>query len=198
MADPNPTVNRSNEVLAPTLLWALLPIALNTMTQPSGRILGFPSWYNFALRISPVVCAVNAISTLVELLCRIYVFKSVKTACLGIAAHRFESSEDAHDEHGEFYNLRRNSVFRIGLFVLGALPQAIMLYASKGIPWAQGCCTAYLASFVVDEAVLYLASRVGVSRLATYEEALPLNHLLRTIADDLADFQGLELSLCGA
>lgn len=172
-----------SEILASTLFWALLPIALNTMTQPSGRILGFPSWYNFAIRISPIVCAVNAISTLVELLFRAHTSKSYEIAFLGIAAHRFKDASDADKSEGKFENLRKNSVFRVGLFVLGALPQAIMLYASKGIPWEKACCTAYLASFVLDELVLFFSSNPGKGGLAVYDLPLHSERLLGRMND---------------
>jgi hypothetical protein len=204
MGDANsaePQDGLGSEVLASTLFWALLPIALNTMTQPSGRILGFPPWYNFALRISPIVCAVNAISTLVELLFRAYTFKSFKTAFLGIAAHRFKGASDAGTNEGRFENLRRNSVFRIGLFVLGALPQAVMLYASKGIPWAQSCCTAYLASFVLDELVLYFSSHPGDAGLDAYDEPLQYDDLLGRISSSvhrLVSFSSTEHFICCA
>src|ERR1700761_7658990 len=130
MADANPTEHyetHGSQVLASTLFWALLPVALNTMSQPSGRILGFPRCYSFALRISPIVCAVNAISTLIERLYRICKFKSMKTAFLDIAAHKFKEAPGADEGDGEFENLRRNSIFRLGLFMLEALPQAITL-----------------------------------------------------------------------
>lgn len=191
--------HHDNEVLAPALFWAFLSIALNTMTQPSGRILGFPRIYNFALRISPIVCAANAISTLVELVCRICILRSVKKAFLAIAAQKFKSEEGPTESDGEFTNLRRNSVFRVGFLVLGALPQAVMLYACKGIPWAQGCCTAYLASFVIDEVLLYVSSNHDNSGLSEYDEPLPVERLFGRAAGvvrGLCGFLFTELFLC--
>jgi hypothetical protein len=52
------------------------------MTQPSGRVLGFPSWHNCALRIALIVRGVSAILTFVEFLYRIYEFHSTKAAFL--------------------------------------------------------------------------------------------------------------------
>ena len=38
------------------------------------------------------------------------------------------------DQDGSFGALRKNTVFRALLFFLGALPQAIKLYAVRGVP----------------------------------------------------------------
>ena len=56
--------------------------------------------------------------------------------------------------------------------MLEALPQAITLYTSKGNPWAQGCCTAYLASFALDEAVLDFSRHPGDAGLDAYDVPL--------------------------
>lgn len=97
---------QDSEVLAPTLFWAFLSIALNTMTQPSGRVLGFPSIYNFALRISPTLCAVHAISTAVELFFRTVTQGSVKEAFLSVAAQRLDTDSTSGSNEGAFSTLR--------------------------------------------------------------------------------------------
>ena len=167
-APPNTTQAPAldNQLSAWALLWAFVPIALNTMMQPSGRILGLRSWYNFALRISPLICAVSAISTFIQLVLFVFTSGSVEEAFLEVAAQQFKpDAEGEEDGDREAHFLRRNTIFRVGIFALGALPQIIKIYASKGIPWAQACCTSFLAAFVLDEALLFLGSRPRFSTL---------------------------------
>ena len=161
------------------------------MTQPSGRILGLPSSYNFAIRSSPFVCAVSTIYSLSCFLFYCFRLRSFKKARRRFTAERFsdranngevdplatifglklsldgtlplESVEAFAAAHSRgwlnsagasFASLRNNVIFRIGLFLVGALPQIIKLYAADGIPWTQAICTAFLSSFLVDELLL--------------------------------------------
>ena len=136
--------------------WAIVPIALNTMCQPSGRILGYASKYNFALRCSPLVCAASAVDTVLRTIVFWIQQRSFKSGLQKLKDFRFKDST-ASDE-GSFASLRKNQAFRLILVLPGALPQIVKLYACKGIPWTQACCTAYLASYIVDEITVWLAS----------------------------------------
>lgn len=69
---------------------------------------------------------------------------------------RFEDRRG--DEDGSFNSLRSNTVFRIGLFLLGTVPQFVKISASRGVPWTQTWCAAFLASFMIDEVLLLAAS----------------------------------------
>ena len=136
--------------------WAIVPIALNTMCQPSGRILGFDSAYNFTLRSSPIMCAVSAIDTFVQTIVYWTQKGSFIAGLQDIIDFRFEDCPTT--DEGSVASLRKNQAFRLILLLPGALPQIVKLYACKGIPWTQACCTAYLASYVVDGIMIFLAS----------------------------------------
>lgn len=180
-------------VQASTLLWAFIPIALNTMTQPSGHTLGLSRRYNFALRISPFVCAANVWYTLIQLVFFTYEYGSIKAAYLAVVSCRFKELDESdgnggegnETDHGKVTGLRRNSVFRLGLFVLGTLPQAIIVFASSGIVIAGIFCSCFLASFFLDEAILYFAAGRDPSAIKEYDSRTPLGshlHHLRQFA----------------
>ena len=136
-------------------LWALVPIALNTMTQPSGRFREFPSPWSFVVRSSPIFCAFATLDSLWSVVEFFLRNGSLKGALRNFVAERFSGSPD--DAEGSFASLRKNTIFRIGLFVIGALPQIVKIFATKGIPLTQVACAAYLSTFVVDEVLLALA-----------------------------------------
>ena len=140
------------------VFWAIVPIALNSMSQPSGRILGYQSSYNFVLRCSPVVCAFSAVDTIVRLIAFTIIESSTSRGLARFIILRFEDTHDAED--GSFMSLRKNKHFRAILFFLGAVPQFVKLCACKGIPWTQAWSVAFLMSFCVDELVTFAAFRV--------------------------------------
>ena len=80
------------------------------------------------------------------------------------AHSRFHGEEI--DGEDAFTNLRRNVVYRVGLFILGALPSLIKIYSTDGILQENIWCTAYIVAFFVDEILLFFAppSYQAVSR----------------------------------
>ena len=130
------------------------------MSQPSGRTIRCPPSYSFVIRCSPVVCAVDAVESLILLVVSILINRSATVGLKRYMQSRFNIESNTDD--GSFESLRRNVLFRLILFLFGAGPQALKLYTCQGIPWAQGWCTAYLASFVVNELIAYAASILDV------------------------------------
>ncbi|KAK4550200.1 hypothetical protein LTR36_003167 [Oleoguttula mirabilis] len=116
-----------------SVCWAIIPIALNSMTQPSGRILGYPTSYNFALRCSPIVCAVSGLDSIVRVVAYTVMEGSVSKGVKRHTTVRFDDRQN--DDDGSFNSLRENTMFRTLLFVLGAVPQLVKIYATRGIPW---------------------------------------------------------------
>jgi hypothetical protein len=148
---------RDNELTWPCAMWATLAVALNTMSQPSGKIFGFHSSYNFVRRASPVVCACFAIDSFVQLAMLTIKEHSPLKAAARLMEMRFElGAEDQDEGDGNFDSLRKKLMFRWILCLLGAVPQAIKIYATSGIPGMQACYSAYLAPFIVDEGLALL------------------------------------------
>ncbi|KAI8249486.1 hypothetical protein K4K56_010247 [Colletotrichum sp. SAR 10_98] len=163
---PTPPADTSDAQLSwQSAFWALVAVALNTVTQPSGRIVGFPSSWGPALKCSPVFCIVNAI----EALNCIRVRRAFEWT-LVVSPHKYDVDEKS--AHSDVVNLQRNTLIRVVAFVLGPVLQATKLYACRGIFWTQVLAAIYLGSFFCDEVMLCLlwltgstASREGVTGL---------------------------------
>ncbi|TDZ33463.1 hypothetical protein C8035_v011919 [Colletotrichum spinosum] len=151
--------------------WALLAIALNTATQPSGRIAGFPSSWGPALKCSPVFCIVNVIETLGCLRLR-----HDPQWTLVVAPTKYYDDHDKPSAPSDVASLQRNTLIRVITFILGPLLQATKLYACHGILFTQLLAAVYLASFLCDELVLSLmwltGSDIGQDRCTGFLEAL--------------------------
>ena len=124
------------------------------MTQPSGKVLGLPSKYSFHLNISPFVCAVNALDILLRLLLRCWRTRSFNAAARSIANDLFDVEENRGHTRG-LAQLQEIWQVRLVVFIFGALPQIIKLYAMRGITGTQVLASLYLGSFVVLEAVIW-------------------------------------------
>ena len=145
--------------------WTLIPLALNSMTQPYGRPLGLPAKYGFALRSNPLLCASDALTVLTST-----VYWSIQLGSLLGGAHkvarcRFEEPEDEEGpprrkggSSSSLQELQRNKIFRTCVFVFGALPQTVKLYAMSSIFWTKVLGSMFVGSFVILEVILgYLA-----------------------------------------
>ena len=133
------------------------------MAQPSRKFGNFHSFFDFAIRSSPIVCAASTVDSLLSFVEFYHRDGTLKGSLQDFAAERVAIQPDEEDgglkvciEQG-FTRLCQNSVFRIGLFVLGALPQVVKIYSIQGVPWTKACCTAYLSTSVVDEMLLAFA-----------------------------------------
>ena len=142
----------NNEVSWATIFWALVPIALNSMTQPVGSLSPtMSSEESLYFRASPVVCLTDSIITIIELLYETIVTKSPIMAARLISERRCPESDVPSST---LHDLQENSLFRVLVFVFGAFPQAIKLYACSGIPLSKALASMYLGSFVVLELLI--------------------------------------------
>ena len=146
---------RTNVLSWPSACWALIAIGINTMCQPFGRVLGLPHQHSFALRSSPIICIVDSFAMLLQFVCRGIQRRSAFEGVNLTVQARFAGVQV--DKDGSFAALRKNTVFRVLLFLLGAFPQAIKLYAVRGVPWTQALATVYLASFMLSETAAVIA-----------------------------------------
>ena len=147
--------------------WALIPLALNSMTQPCGRALGLPAKYGFALRSNPVLCALDALTVLTSTLYWSIQLRSLMGGARKVARCRFEYPEDEEgpprpegesSSSSSLQELQRNKTFRTCVFVFGALPQIVKLYAMSGIFWTKVFGSMFVGSFAILEVIAgYLA-----------------------------------------
>ena len=147
--------------------WTLAPIAINTMTQPSGKVLGFPSSYGLSLRSSPIVCACDTLYIIAAFIHQTIGLGSPDVAVRVIMQERFgDASSDS--ESGSFAQFQRNTVVRLVLFILSALLGIIKLYGMQGVPWTKAWAGMYWISFLVLEVFGFLAGKDRLGQAATW------------------------------
>lgn len=144
------------------------------MTQPSGRVCGFPSSFGFALRSSPTVCALDALHVVGQFLHQTITTRSPRVAARKVADLRFYERPNATGA-GSFAAVKMNICFRLFVFVV-ALLQAVKVFGSTGIPWTQLWAATYLGSFVVVQ-LLDLASGINCSAPRPQIEAVADNRI---------------------
>lgn len=151
-----------NEVSWPTIVWALLPIVFNSMTQPAGRIArGITAEQSFYLRVSPILCAVDALAVLAQLTHLAIKFRNPRFALSCVSRAKFQNSSDAESTRNQLQTLQENDVFRVILFIFGVLPQILKLYACKGIPGSQALASLYIVCWLVLEFLVIIPTRHG-------------------------------------
>ena len=150
----------ANAVSWQSAFWALVPIALNSMTQPAGNVFAFPSVdQGFGMCSSPLVCACDALHFLVHFIGHTISTRSLREAMRLTLKPRFQNWNTG--KGGSAAILRRNIIFRFSLFTLGALPQIIKLLCMQGIPVTTIIASLYFGSFLVLEIAVYFSSRLG-------------------------------------
>ena len=126
--------------------WAVVALGLNTFTQDGGKVLGFPAEYSRALRLSPIVCIVDTLGVLFSVAFFCYKTRSIKHGVALAARYRGLTEEERAEPR-----LEQTWWFRLSIFALGALPQAVKILGMDGIPVTKIWGMAYLVSFLVLE-----------------------------------------------
>lgn len=148
--------------------WALVPLALSTMTQPTGKVFyTLPSHVGFYLRVSPIICALDATGTLVvylRYLCLTVSFRHAATLVMdartrdhlfgewGIS-RRAQSTTDVTTRVNSLQALESIASVRWLIFMLGALPQAIKIFAMSSILWTKALAAMFVTSYCIFELI---------------------------------------------
>jgi hypothetical protein len=140
------------------------------MAQPSGRICGISHRYRLYLSSSPILCAVDAFSAIINLITTSICFRiSPQKACHLVAVSRFEVYVGTQKDHvpstpsappphpGPISNPWPRYLF----FVMGTLPAAIKLTSFTGNPWTKFWGLMFPASFTIIELILLLSRWYG-------------------------------------
>lgn len=151
----------SQQVSWQNAFWAVIPMALNSMIQPSGMTCGFPSKYGVFLRSSPIMCVIDAIEVLASFMYGVYRARSVRAAARQVTAYRFRDVEANSALSSPLRSLEENPLVRFLVFVLGTLPQAIKLGAMQGIPLTKTTALMFLCSFAIIEIIVVVAGAGG-------------------------------------
>jgi len=135
-----------------TIFWALVPLAINLMTQPSGRICGAKSRYRIYLRCCPVICLADILAIIARLLlCTIYHKISLRDSFRLLLKDRFDDVPTDTQSFKGLPALRKHIFTRLAFFLLGALFPAVKLCSMHGVPWTKAWGVMFLASFVAVE-----------------------------------------------
>lgn len=187
------------EVSGPTIFWALVPIAVNSMTQPAGSPKSSAS-KSFCDRSSPLFCLCDAGLVLVRY--AFYVARLQKP----ILAARFVARErlDEVIVPKELRSIQDNSIVRALLFTFGALPQTVKLFSCQGVGLVQAIAAMYLVSFIILEILIVTPGRLGelngrdlVLHARTQSEAF--EHFMANLKVVSGKFEGFVLlGLCAA
>ncbi|PMD16714.1 hypothetical protein NA56DRAFT_649275 [Hyaloscypha hepaticicola] len=157
------TIPASSQVSWETAFWTLVPLAVNVMAQPCGRILGRDTRYWTYLRCLPIMCAADSLSIIV----RLGIYGSGFLAKRGVRLpfweslklvihHRFHDENEDEDAEG-IRAMGRTTWLRWLFFIFGTLTPAIKLLAFVGTPWTKAWGTMFLVSFILVEALVVLS-----------------------------------------
>ncbi|KAL3484731.1 hypothetical protein BJX62DRAFT_243675 [Aspergillus germanicus] len=161
-------------------------LAINSVSQPNGRLLGISYKHQAIHRASPILCAFDAINTLASWL--LYVVSSqarftiwnIRVAATRILLRRVVDT-DGETDLGAIRTAVAQSRLRWVAFAIGVLPAVVKLYGGHGIPWSQAFGTMYLASWVIFDILLATArlDDLAFEEINIQPMAPPINPVLQ-------------------
>jgi hypothetical protein len=155
------------------ICWILLPLAINSMAQPSGKILGLSSRYRIYLSSSPILCVADAVSAIFGLMFCMLTLRvnPIKASKLAIK-RRIEGIMSAEKVEYLPRRFQSRTLARSLFFVLGAVPAAIKLCSFTGLPWTKTWGMMFLSSFIVIELITFLSQFGGTEHNNSTPEIL--------------------------
>ncbi|RDW87051.1 uncharacterized protein DSM5745_03693 [Aspergillus mulundensis] len=156
----------SSEIAWPTLFFWMVCFAINSMAQPTGMVLGLRYRHQAILRSSPILSACDILGVMASM-----VYSAPKSATdvreqAGRILIDRTADTDGNPDTRKIADLEHQAISRWVGFILGALPQFIKLFASKGIPFSQALGAMYLSSWLLFELVIVIA-KIDADNLTT-------------------------------
>jgi hypothetical protein len=165
----SPTAPPPSPVPYQTALWALVPLAISTMTQPSGRVLASSPYYRTYLRSSPILCAIDALVFLLHVGLASLLFRRRRLPIAQAVDFTIRGRYRGAEEPGEgIQYLEKQTWLRWLWFIFGTAGPAIKLAVMQGVPWTKAWGMCFLGTFLVFECMVFLkkrAERVGYELL---------------------------------
>jgi hypothetical protein len=142
----------------PSAFWALTPLALAVMLQPSGRPCGFHFCHRVYLRAHPLVCGADALSIVIRLVVNRFSGLTWGQSAAEVFESRYKCCEYCKDSfleesHGD---LEKQGFLQILTFLYGTAP-SIKLLAVSGMPVTFACAIMYLADYFLIWFLVLLA-----------------------------------------
>ncbi|KAL5352134.1 hypothetical protein ACLOAV_002079 [Pseudogymnoascus australis] len=127
-------------------------LALRTILQPVGRVLGASAYHGTWLRASPFMCALDTVSLVIRLLAYCaFVHGAPRNVILAIRRDRFENFESNYSRETMFETIRR-----LLEFLFSTCPLIYAWGARSEIKWTVAFALMYIASFVALETIMQL------------------------------------------
>ena len=167
----------------PTIFWALVPLAMISMTQPTGSIAAnLTSEQSLHLRVSPIVCLLDCLHTMIQ-----FVFSVMVTGNHQLAATMVISAKVSSEDKTPTWlrTFKESLIFRGVLLLLGVLPETIKIFACSGIPWVKIAMSIYPVSFLILESLAFLG-QPSVHPMAIPSVWDPQMQRLRSISNRLS------------
>lgn len=124
-----------------------MPLAINAMAQPTGRVCGFDQRYRFYLRSSPIVCAADLASFIIDIIALSRHHRSIRRGLKqAMRVRKLHVKSDAVGAQA----IEKLPLQRFIVFVLAA-SQAVKLFSCKGIPWTQTWAYSYFLPYCFYE-----------------------------------------------
>ncbi len=142
-------IDNANQVSWQSAYWALVPLAVNAMVQPSGRICSFDPRYRFYLRSSPLVCSADLAGFAVRTATYSWEYRSFQ---LGLFKAVRVKDIRQEDEPIRVQALEKIPPLRFVIFVLAAA-QAVKLFRCSGIPWTITFASFYFIPYAIYEII---------------------------------------------
>jgi hypothetical protein len=161
-ADPS----ADHQVSWQSAFWGLVPIALNSMVQPSGKVCDSPAAIGHLLRVSPAMCFLDAVTVLVRTVVYTITTRSLSAANRRILIQRYTADDD---NAGSVQNFKENTVTRWVAIAL-SIPQIVKLFAFQGTPLTQTCAAMFLGSFVLVELLVVIPKALTTKPFEAGEE----------------------------
>lgn len=151
MAPPNPSLSWIQA-------FPILPLlALNTMSQPVGRVLGVSAFHSVWLRASPIICALDALGFTFRFLTYCALLHAApREVMLIIGMNRFDKAET---EHGHRKTTITATMLRLFGFFLGILPPAYMVGVWGDMRGTVAWACMYAGSYLVLEIASHLVKK---------------------------------------
>jgi hypothetical protein len=155
-------------------LWDLAPITMNSMFQPNGMVLSFPSAWGVALRSSPIFCLFDGLDlTHFCLILIVFNGDNPRQAARRIARVRFDDVDDETSD-GSLTTLRKRFWIVNVIFVLSTLLAAIKILSFRGTAGVQSSAVCYLYSYLISSALILAAGPdSGVEGFAPTSSGIP-------------------------
>lgn len=142
------------------MFYGLLAIAINTMSQPTGRICDAPAHINFPIRISPIMCAIDTLVMFGRLLYyRVRYYRSLAECAKAVIVERFHFDDDENAHRPGPSGARAARV--LGFAVI--LTQVVKIFVSENVVLTKVWAGIYLFHWLCGEGLIFLKDRMTIT-----------------------------------